>query len=51
MSTSSTRAGKCWPGKASPKAALSEAMMANPGPAIGEVIADMFAQYPGKAPQ
>jgi len=30
---------------------LSEAMIANPGPAIGEVIADMFAQYPGRAPK
>jgi uncharacterized protein DUF4136 len=30
---------------------ISEAMLANPGPAIGEVIAEMFAQYPGKAPK
>ena len=30
---------------------LSEAMLTNPGPAIGEIVADMFAQYPGKAPQ
>jgi len=30
---------------------LSEEMIANPGPAIGEVISDMFAQYPGKAPK
>jgi len=30
---------------------LSEEMIANPGPAIGEVISDMFAPYPGKAPK
>ena len=30
---------------------LSEEMIANPGPAIGKVISDMFAQYPGKAPR
>ncbi len=30
---------------------LSEEMIANPGPAIGEVISEMFAQYPGKAPK
>jgi len=29
---------------------ISEDMLANPGPAIGEVIAEMFEQYPGKAP-
>ena len=38
-----------WEGIA--EARLSEDMLANPGPAIGEVIADMFAQYPGKAPR
>ena len=30
---------------------ISEAMLANPGPAIGEVIAEMFEQFPGKAPR
>jgi hypothetical protein len=30
---------------------LSEDMLANPGPAIGEVISEMFVQYPGKAPR
>ena len=38
-----------WEGIA--EARLSEDMLANPGPAIGEVIAEMFEQYPGKAPR
>ena len=38
-----------WEGIA--EARISEDMVANPGPAIGEVIAEMFEQYPGKAPQ
>jgi hypothetical protein len=30
---------------------LSEEMIANPGPAIGKVISEMFEQYPGRAPK
>ena len=50
-STSSTRSRKVlvWEGIAEGR--LSEEMIANPGPAIGKVISDMFAQYPGKAPK
>jgi hypothetical protein len=38
-----------WEGIA--EGSLSEEMIANPGPAIGKVIAEMFAQYPGRAPK
>ena len=38
-----------WEGIA--EARISEDMVANPGPAIGKVIAEMFEQYPAKAPQ
>jgi hypothetical protein len=30
---------------------LTEEMLANPGPAITAAVAEMFAQYPGKAAQ
>ena len=29
---------------------LTEEMIANPGPALGKIIAEMFEQFPGKAP-
>jgi hypothetical protein len=30
---------------------LTEEMIANPGPALGKIIAEMFEKYPGKAPR